>query len=132
MLGKDDRPETIAASEKGLSRVSNFPLWFIILFVVAIVIAFFLLATYIPQVLSADWPVLVGQAYAQAGTPPPPTDYKPLMMVAIIIVLLLVLVGSVFVMLTSTNADAVKSAGDVTKLLLGFFVGVATKFIGGA
>ena len=59
-----------------------------------------------------------------------PFDPKPIIMVAIIVVLLIILLGSVWTMLRSSNANTIQAASDLTKVLVGFFVGVATKFLG--
>jgi hypothetical protein len=127
--------ESVAKSPKGVQRLSKFRWWYLVLLAVAIGFGFFVLVKLFPEasqtIKSISWlPVFIDQAFAQAGATPTPTDYRPLIMVAIIGALLLILLGSVWVMLTSTSPDAVKAAGDLSKVLLGFFVGVATKYIG--
>ncbi len=72
----------------------------------------------------------INDAYAQAGAQPSPFDPKPIVMMAIIASLLVVLLGSVWTMLRSSNASTIQAASDLTKVLVGFFVGVATKFLG--
>jgi hypothetical protein len=127
--------ENLAASPKGVSRLARFRWWFIALLILGVAAGIYILVRGAPEFYSsfmsiAGTPLLITQAFAQSAPASSTPDYKPLIMLAIIVTLLIILLGSVWRMLTSTNADTVKAASDLVKLLVGFFVGVATKYIG--
>lgn len=126
--------KAIANSPKGVNRLVRFRWWYVALLAVGIGIAVYMLVRVVPEATQSfknlsSLPLLITQAYAQGAAAPTP-DYRPIIMMAVIGALLIILLGSVWVMLTGTNPDAIKSASDLAKLLVGFFVGVATKYIG--
>jgi uncharacterized membrane protein len=128
-----ETPETYASSPKGLQRLGKLKWWFIALlaFGVAIAIVVFVRAL---EPASVQFNKLgfffITDAFAQAGAQSGPFDPKPIVMMAIIAALLIVLLGSVWTMLRSSNTSSIQAASDLTKVLVGFFVGVATKFLG--
>jgi len=124
-------------SSRGWRRITKLSWWFIVLFLIAIGIAIYVI---IHNFVSAtvefhklgDASVLsifISSAYADTATNTP-FDPKPLVMMCIIGTLVITLLASLGIMLTSTRAENVTAAGDITKLLLGFFVGVGTKYLG--
>jgi hypothetical protein len=125
-------PETYASSQKGLQRLGKLKWWFValILFGVAIAIIVWIFALSAAITSFASLSIVTTEAFAQAGTQVGPFDPKPIVMMAIIGVLLIILLGSVWTMLRSSNASTIQAASDLTKVLVGFFVGVATKFLG--
>jgi uncharacterized membrane protein len=130
-----EAPETYASSPKGVQRLGKLKWWFVVLLVFGIVVAIFVLVRALEPVsvqFQKTGAFLITDAFAQtaAQSPPVPFDPKPFVMVAIIVALLIVLLGSVWTMLRSSNAGTIQAAGDLTKVLVGFFVGVATKFLG--
>jgi hypothetical protein len=96
---------------------------------------------------------LFSQAFAQAATPPavspPPTAAPPppvaapptfggmtqesarlYVMMSVFIVLGITFIVSVVAVFVATNSDVLKFAFDTVKTLMGFFIGVATAFLG--
>lgn len=73
--------------------------------------------------------LFVSIAYA-AETPAAGFDIKPLMYFAIFVALLVAFLTSLYVQYFSKSTKAQDSAGTVSKLLLGFFVGAMTKYLG--
>jgi uncharacterized membrane protein len=128
-----EAPETYASSPKGLQRLGKLKWWFVALlaFGVAIAIVVFVKAL---EPASIEYKKLgfsfITDAFAQAGTPQAAFDPKPIVTMAIVTSLLIVLLGSVWTMLRSSNASTIQAASDLTKVLVGFFVGVATKSLG--
>jgi uncharacterized membrane protein len=126
-------PETYASSTKGVQRLGKLKWWFIALiaFGVAIAIIVFVRALEPASTQFQNLGVtFITEAFAQAGALAGPFDPKPIVMLVIIGALLIILLGSVWTMLRSSNASTIQAASDLTKVLVGFFVGVATKFLG--
>jgi hypothetical protein len=136
MLESKESPEEYANSPKGLQRLGRLKWWFIALLALGVVIAFVIFVrsmgtAYESFQLGQVGSFFVGDAFAQSGAQVAPFDPKPIVMTAIIAALLIVFLGSVWAMLSSSNTTTIQAAGDLTKVLVGFFVGVATKFLGG-
>jgi hypothetical protein len=123
---------------KGIYRLFRLRLWFILLLLIAIAIGVYVLAQTIPEsaqqiqkfLQNPSVPFFISTVYAADGSSSSNFDPRPIVMLAIIGTLLLVLLISVGVMLTSNTPATVTASGDVTKVLLGFFVGVGTKYLG--
>jgi uncharacterized membrane protein len=128
-----ETPEVYASSPKGLQRLGKLKWWFILLLALGLAIAIVVLVRAI-EPASVEFQKLasffITEAFAQTGAQSAPFDPKPIVMMAIIGALLVVLLGSVWTMLRSPNASTIQAASDLTKVLVGFFVGVATKFLG--
>jgi len=134
MLEYKETPETYANSPKGLQRLGKLNWWYVGLLVLGVVIALTLLVrSFLPASVEFQkiGSFFITSAFAQqVDHPATPFDPKPIVMLAIIGALLIVLLGSVWTMLRSSNAGSIQAASDLTKVLVGFFVGVATKFLG--
>ncbi len=127
-----ETPEIYASSPKGLQRLGKLKWWFIALLALGVAIAIVVVVRTL-EPASVQLKTLLGfsfitEAFAQAGAQPGPFDPRPIVMIAIIVALLIVLLGSVWTMLRSSNASTIQAASDLNKVLVGFFVGVATKF----
>jgi hypothetical protein len=134
---KSESTETIAQSPQGISRLSKLKWWFLAGLVIAIALAIYVFYVTFGETLKSfaghdiNFFPLIDRAFAEAQqTPVPGFDYRPVVMLAIIVTLLIVLMGSVFTMLRSTNPATIAAASDLTKVLVGFFVGVGTKYLG--
>jgi hypothetical protein len=128
-----ETPEKYASSPKGIQRIGSLKWWFIALLVlgVAAAIVVFVRALEPASVQFNKLGFLfITDAFAQAGAQPGPFDPKPIVIMAIIGALLIILLGSVWTMFRSSNASTIQAASDLSKLLVGFFVGIATKFLG--
>ncbi len=126
--------ETIARSPKGVRRLGKLSWWFIALLLIGSALAIYVFVRELKPAAVEFQKIgffVITNAFAQTQPMPAgPFDPKPIVMMAIILTLLIVLLGSVWTMLRSSNAGAIQAAGDLTKVLVGFFVGVATKYLG--
>jgi hypothetical protein len=130
-------PEDVAKSRPGFLRLFSLKWWFLLVLAIAVAIAIYVFFTAFGETVKSlsvsdiNFFPLIDRAFAEVQqTPPQPFDYRPIVMLAIIVTLLLVLMGSVFAMLRSTNPATITAASDLTKVLVGFFVGVGTKYLG--
>ena len=129
--------EDVSASEIGIKRAFKLQWWFVLLLLLGLAVAIYAFLSIFPDAKS-NFQILLSShsafpfsvAYAAEAVPAVAFDPKPIILIAVIGTLLVILIGSVATMLLSTNTSAVASAGDLTKVLLGFFVGVGTKFLG--
>ena len=125
------------SSSPPAERVKKLKWWFI-LFILFGVLALILVwlsqgekATKEIQKIGA-LPSIVSIAYAQYETGNTSEKFTPriLIMAGIFIILGIVYLAGIFKLFFSGNSDQVDTAADLVKTLTGFFVGVATGFIG--
>ena len=122
----------------GLKRLSMFKWWFWILLILGVLALVYIFVIEVPSQFQQESEPL-GEL-AQTNTyffssfiqtqGHDSTDMKPYVMVGIFAVLAVVLVVSVGVQLFGKDPDKVKGAGDIVKTCIGFFIGVATSYIG--
>jgi hypothetical protein len=128
-----EAPDKYASSPKGLQRLTKLKWWYIVLLIIGLAVA---IKVFVWTIEPASVELrnlvffLITPAFAETTMPTGPFDPKPIVIMAIIAALLIVLLGSVWTMLHSSNASTIQAAGDLSKVLVGFFVGVATKFLG--
>jgi hypothetical protein len=83
---------------------------------------------------------IISSAFAQQPSPPPPVppsylhmtqdDARLWVMLSVFFVLGLTFIVSILAIFRSSNPDVLKFAFDTVKTLMGFFIGVATAFLG--
>lgn len=72
--------------------------------------------------------ILISPAFAQSGEVDP-LNLRPYILLGVFATLLLVLVWCLIAMLFTKNSKTQHTARDLTKTLVGFFIGVATSFL---
>lgn len=121
-------------------RAKNLKWWFILLIIVALLIAAWGLKRQFSliQNLSDDTPGMsfVATAHAQAADPEPVPSggasdpMRPYIMVGILSLIAVVTLICLGGMLLSKNEKSVVAAGDLLKMCIGFFIGIATSYFG--
>ena len=118
-------------------RVKKLKLWFILLIFLGILA---LILVWLSQGEKATkeiqkigfLPTIVSIAHAQDETGNTSEKFTPrvLIMAGVFIILGLVYLAGIFKLFFSGNSEQLDTAADLVKTLTGFFVGVATSFIG--
>lgn len=136
-------PEDVSRMSAG-ARLLRLRWWFVLLLILGVLAAGYVVLRQIGALKAAPVQENVQAAsvlglvvpvyYTQPGSEgsAQPMNPRPYIMLVVFAVLAVVLLAGVFTQLTSKDEDKVDKAGDLVKTLLGFFIGVATSYIGGA
>ena len=121
------------------ARLGKFKWWFIILLILGLLALWYLFFHNVPQTLKKQSITSIGLvqpqtklilASFQQNLQLQSASLQPYIVPGIFALLAIVFIISLLVTLFSTNPEKVKSAGDIVKTCLGFFIGAATSALG--